>query len=135
MRAGVNTSSFLLAADLALETPIITFWVSIHSELQTIFSMQLPFNWDELLSGYLYSVNVDKMSKLLYGILSLAARKTITKKWLSVKIPSLNDWHETVYGLFKMERITFFNRFQYDIFIEIWDKWKHYISSRRPDFV
>lgn len=116
--------------------PLInTFWVSIHSELQIIFSMQLPFNWDELLFGYLYSVNVDKTSKLLYGILSLAARKTITKKWLSVKIPSLNDWYEIVYGMFKMERITFINRLQYDIFNDIWDKWKHYILSRRPDFV
>lgn len=97
--------------------------------------MQLPFNWDELLFRYLYSVNVDKTSKLLYGILSLAARKTITKKWLSVKIPSLNDWYEIVYGMFKMERITFINRLQYDIFNDIWDKWKHYILSRRPDFV
>uniref|UniRef100_A0A3B4ETW2 Uncharacterized protein n=1 Tax=Pundamilia nyererei TaxID=303518 RepID=A0A3B4ETW2_9CICH len=49
--------------------PLINiFWVSIHSELQIIFSMQLPFNWDELLFGYLHSVNVDKTSKLLYGM-------------------------------------------------------------------
>lgn len=38
-------------------------------------------------------------------------------------------------GCLKWGKITFPNRFQYDTFVEIWDKWKHYILSRHPEFV
>lgn len=116
--------------------PLINnFWIKIQSELEVMLNMQIPFNWDELIFGLLHSVDTDRETRCLLGILSLAARKAITKKWLSSKAPTLEDWHQIVYGLFIMERITYANRFQSDKFDKIWDKWKKYIMSKHPEFI
>uniref|UniRef100_A0A3P9DTM7 Uncharacterized protein n=1 Tax=Maylandia zebra TaxID=106582 RepID=A0A3P9DTM7_9CICH len=57
-------------------------------------------------------------------------------KYLGVNITKdLSKIYNSVYGMFKMERITFIKRLQFDIFSEIWGKWKHYIQLRRPDLV
>ena len=69
---------------------IFIFWCKVYSELVTIFGTEITFNWDELLFGLVHSANVSVKNKYLFGILSLAARKAITKKWLKPNIPSID---------------------------------------------
>lgn len=88
------------------------FWTTIQAELCSIFKMQMTVNWDKLLFGFLYTVDTNKETKSIFGMLSLAARKAITKKWLIPNPPTLDDWHHIVYAMFNMERITFQKRLQ-----------------------
>jgi len=80
-------------------------------------------------------MNTDNDARRLCGILGLAARKAIIRKWLSSNVPSLEDWQQIVYGLFVMERITFTIRLQTDKFDKIWDKWKTHIRLKHSEFV
>ena len=111
------------------------FWRKVYSELTTIFGTVITFNWDELLFGFVHSANVSEKNKYLFGILSLAARKAITKKWLKPDVPSIDEWYDIIYDVYVMERITFSMRLQQSKFNDIWKQWKMYISLKRPSFV
>ncbi len=78
---------------------------------------------------------MDADSRYLFAVLSVAARKAITKKWLRPDAPSLEDWYDIIYEIYVMERITFSVRLQQSKFEAIWEDWKSYISLRRPSFV
>ena len=67
------------------------FWHKIYTELVTIFGAKITFNRDELLFGPLHSTSTNIKTKYLFGILSIAARKAITKKWLKPDTPSIDD--------------------------------------------
>lgn len=114
---------------------IITFWRMVYSELRTVFGSNITFTWEELLFGYIRSANVNVKRKCLFGMLSMAARKAITKKWLKPDIPSIEEWYDIVYEVYVMERITFSMRLQQTKFEDIWKPWKVYVSLRRPSFV
>lgn len=70
-------------------------------------------------------------TKYLFGILSVAARKAITKKWLKPGSPSIEDWYDIIYEIFVMERMTVSIRLQKTKFEENWELWKTYISLRQ----
>ena len=84
-----------------------TFWRKIYSELVIVFGSDITFKWDELLFGLTHSRTMDVHSRYLFGVLSVAARKAITKRWLKPDAPSLEDWFDITYEIFVMERITF----------------------------
>lgn len=111
------------------------FWRKVYSELESIFGTGITFNWDELLFGLVHSANVSVKNKYLFGILSLAARKAITRKWLKPDVPSIDEWYDIIYDVYVMERITFSMRLQQSKFNDIWKQWKMYISLKRPSFV
>lgn len=100
-----------------------------------MLNLKTPLQWDELLFGFLYSVATIPEIKPLFGMLSLAARKSVTKKWLKPNAPTLDNWYKLVHSIFVMERITLHNRLQRDKFDEIWQTWKSYILTRRPEYV
>ena len=111
------------------------FWHKVYSELVTIFGTDMTFNRDKLLFGFVHSANVSVKNKYLFGILSLAARKAITRKWLKPDVPSIDEWYDIIYDVFVMERITFSMRLQQSKFNDIWKQWKMHISLKRPSFV
>ncbi len=111
-----------------------SLWCEIHKELTKIFGTNITFNWNQLFVGILPSVT-DNKTKYLFGILSIAARKAITKKWLKPVAPSIEDRYEVIYDIYVMERITFSLRLQKNKLNEIWEKWKGYISHKRQSFV
>ena len=59
---------------------ILTFWQKIHTELESLFETKILFNWDKLLFGLLHSISTNYLTKYLFGILSIAARKVIMRK-------------------------------------------------------
>lgn len=114
---------------------INTFWHKVFLELVTIFAAEISFNWEELLFGLVRSDNLSVEHKYLIGTLTLAARKSITKKCLKPDTPNIDEWYDIVYEVFVMERITYSLRLQPSKFDEIWKQWKWYISVKRPSFV
>ena len=81
----------------------------------------------ELLFGFLHSTSTNIITKYLFGMLSVAARKAITKKGLKPNSPSIDDWYDIIYEIFVMERITVSMRLQELTFKDIWEKWKAYM--------
>lgn len=114
---------------------VSSFWHKVHTELEIIFETKIIFNWDELFFGLLTSVNTNISNKKLFGILSAAARKAITKKWLKPHTPTIKEWYDIIYEIFVMERITFSLRLQNRKFEEIWKRWKKYSSLKCQTFV
>lgn len=115
--------------------PIQNFWSLIQIELKEILNLQKALKWDELLFGSIYSVKMNKDTKRLFGMLSLAARKCISQKWLNPIPPSLDDWYSNVYSIFTMERITWYVKLEIEKFDKIWEKWRSYIILKRPEYV
>ena len=114
---------------------IVTFWQKIHVEIEIILQEKIPLNWDEFLFGLVHSIPSNLKTKQLFGILTVAAKKAITRKWLKADIPSLDNWYDKIHEIYIMERITFSMRLQENTFEEIWKKWRIYISQRRPSLV
>ena len=48
--------------------------------------------------------------KKLLAILLAASKKSITRKWLKVDPPTIDDWIDIVYGIYVKEKITFFSQ-------------------------
>lgn len=45
--------------------------------------------------------------KKLLSILLAASKKPIMRKWLKVEPPTMNDWIDTVYDIYVMEKISY----------------------------
>lgn len=67
-------------------------------------------------------------------IILLSAKKTLTRKWLQIVTPGIQELYDTVYQIFVMERLTMSLRLQKDKFNTFWSKWTHYIKDLRKDF-
>lgn len=88
--------------------PVITiFWQKICTQLRVIYGSKTFLNWNELLFGILHLTLTNTKTKYLFGKLSVAARKAITKKWHKPGSTSIEDWYDIIYDFFIMERITF----------------------------
>lgn len=101
---GYSFSNILVLFNLAdfLAGGIHTFGKGIleRHNIQVCFSIHLP------------SVDVTSKDKYLFQILTAACRKSITKKWSKPERSKVDDRFDTVYDIFKMERIIFAIRLQ-----------------------
>lgn len=114
---------------------ITNFWRELHKILETVFHVNITFQIACLYLGVLMVENVSHKTRYLFQILSAAARKAITRKWLKPQSPTIEEWIDIVYDIYKMERITFNIRLQQDKFQECWKEWTEYTKSVRPDFI
>ena len=51
-----------------------------------------------------------KHNKHLFGILSIAARKASTRKWLKPDIPSQENWYDIIHDIFVMKELGYILR-------------------------
>lgn len=105
------------------------FWEDVISKIeQTIGfkSKQRP-----VITFYLGDLPEELTSndKYLLKILTAAAKKAITRKWLCTDPPVLDDWLSVVEEIHKMEKLTFLLRLQANIYTTRWDKWLKYIRN------
>ena len=56
----------------------------------------------------------------LLQILLVAAKKTITIKWLKKEPPNQAEWLTTIRNIYTMEKMTYSLRLQRELFIERW---------------
>ncbi len=103
--------------------------------MQKVFQTVIPFEFVSLYLGVLPSENVSSNDKYLFQILSAAARKAMTRKWLKLGKPTVEEWFEVIYNIFTMERITFAIRLQRVLFLKRWERWIKYVTPLRPSFV
>ena len=114
---------------------LIPFWREVYNVMQSIFQTDVQFKFESLYLGALTSENVSSNVKYLFRILSAASRKAITRRWLKPGKPTVEEWIDIIYDIFKMERITFALRLQQGTFLKRWERWITYITPIRPSFV
>lgn len=114
---------------------IVPFWQELYTILEKVLQIDIPFGFVSLYLGALLSENVTSKDKYLFQILTAACRKTITRKWLKPERPTLDEWIDIVYDIFKMERITFAIRLQQDAFLKRWERWIRLVTEVRPSFI
>lgn len=95
--------------------------------------MDIPFQLKSMYLVLLLGDNVTYKIKYLFQILTAAARKAITKKWLSPQTPMLNEWFDIIYDIFKLERKIFNIRLQQDKFEDKWSRWIEFITPIREE--
>ena len=65
----------------------------------------------------------------LFKILTVAAKKAITKRWLKTHPPREKHWLDIIEDIYVMEKITYNLRAQAEIFEKRWLKWNWYKST------
>lgn len=90
--------------------------------MEKVFQIDIPFGFVSLYLGAMLSENFTSKDKYLFQILTAACRKTI-RKWLKPERPTVDEWIDIVYDIFKMEIITFAIRLQQDTFLKRWERW------------
>lgn len=68
-------------------------------------------------------------------ILLIGAKKAITRKWLQLNTPTVEDWQGIVHEIYTMERLTFALKLHSEEFKRCWLKWNRDIESRKPDLL
>ncbi|KAF3835661.1 hypothetical protein F7725_028219 [Dissostichus mawsoni] len=107
----------------------------VHGVLQKVFQVGIPFKFESLYLGALPPEMFSSRDRYLFRILSAACKKAITRMWLKPGKPTLDEWIDIVYDIFKMERIVLALRLQQGIFLSRWEKWLIYATPIRPSFV
>ena len=86
---------------------------------------------------YLGDIQFDNWNtddKKLLCILLAASKKSVTRRWLKVEPPTIEEWIDTVREIYIMEKLSFSLRIQKEKFYRIWSKWTEYMKPVRSDF-
>lgn len=91
-----------------------SFWQDIHKCLEKIVSAQLPFDFLHMYLGQEPLNITTPADKCLLRIITMSAKKTLTRHWLQPNVPGIQELYNTVYQIFVMERLTMSLRLQRD---------------------
>ena len=105
---------------------IQAFWEDIQRTIQHILGLQIPPTCTTLYLGNL-SDEITQSDKYLLRILTTAAKKAITRKWLQADPPTLSNWLEIVEEIHVLEKLTFLLRLRRDLYITRWSKWSLFL--------
>lgn len=107
---------------------IHVFWKNIYVYLQQLFGKQISLS---CLVLYLGDIPAGMMSsdKYLLKILTVAAKKAITRKWLQIEPPSVDKWLGIIEEIHEMERLTFLLRLRSDLYVARWSKWTAFLPK------
>uniref|UniRef100_A0A146S7T5 Reverse transcriptase n=1 Tax=Fundulus heteroclitus TaxID=8078 RepID=A0A146S7T5_FUNHE len=114
---------------------ISNYWTQIGEHVNNVFGTKIPLKCETLYLGDVPVTNWNNNDKKLLGMLLIASKKAITRKWMRVESPTIEDWTNIIHGIYVMEKLSFSLRMQKDIFYKIWTKWTEYIKPLRSDFV
>lgn len=73
------------------------FWLTIHHEITSVIG--LPLNFSPLEYFLHLCLNLDKSDTIFLNNVLVAAKVLITKKWKTVNVPTLHEWHMKKYFL------------------------------------
>lgn len=110
---------------------IQSFWEGVLRVMGEIFGYNIP-NDPRCIYRYLGLIPVDVIGKediYLFKILSLAAKKAITRSWLRADPPGLNHWLDIVEEIRSMEQMTYSLRVKTELYAVRWTKWLLYVTK------
>ena len=114
---------------------IRTYWEEIHKHIKNVFGVNIPFKCETMYLGDLMFETWSIKDKKLLAILLAASKKSITRKWLKVEPPTIDEWIDIVHEIYVMEKISFSLRVEKEKFYRTWTKWTEYVKPTRSDFV
>lgn len=59
----------------------------------------------------------------MYNILLAAAKKSITRRWLTETVPTMEDWINVVHVIYKIEKLSYLMRLDLGTFEKYWESW------------
>ena len=118
------------------DCPIIrTYWKEIHKHIVNVFHVNIPFNCETVYLGNLPVEAWNTKDKKLLAILLAASKKSVTRKWLRIEPPTIEEWTGIIYEIYIMEKISFSLKVDKEKFYKIWTKWTEYVKPIRSDFI
>lgn len=72
---------------------------------------------------------VRRTDKYLFGVLTNAGKKALTRHWEHPEPPTILEWINIVNDIYLMENITFSLRLQICIFTKRWTKLVEYVGA------
>lgn len=112
------------------------YWKKVHQIIQDSLIITIPLSFDTLyLCNFPHDLDLHPSDARLIPILLAACKKAITRKWLKPQPPSVDDWIDIVYDVYKMERLTYSLRMRQNDFSGLWNRFVLFIGSQRPDFI
>ena len=94
-----------------------------------IFGYNIPNEPWHIYLGLITDDVIGKKEKHLFKILSLAAKKAITRSWLKTDPPGLSHWLEIVEEIRSMEQLTDSLRLKMEPYTLRWTKWHLYVTK------
>lgn len=110
------------------------YWEAIHKHIKDVLNVEIPYNFETIyLGSILYDMRSSNDKKLL-AILLAASKKAITRKWLKIEPPTVEEWIDIVHEIYIMEKISFSLKVEREKFYRIWSRWTEYVKPVRYDF-
>lgn len=113
---------------------IRSFWQDIHSVMERVLGMKIPFSFGTLYLGQPSRNMVLGRQKYLFKIILAASKKAITKKWSQADSPTLQEFFEIVKDIFVMEKLSFSLKLQKSRFQAYWAKWVDFSNTIEPGY-
>lgn len=99
---------------------LIPFWQGVIREIQNILKCNLTLDMVHCVIGVAPNECFKKEEVKMIQLLLLVAKKMITKHWLKVQPPTLQQWQEGLKRVYCMEKITAQLHLNTEHFIDIW---------------
>ena len=112
-----------------------SYWEEIHKHINNVFNVNIPLKCETLFLGNMLFETWNIKDKKLLAILLAASKKCVTRKWLKVDPPTIDEWIEIVYEIYVMEKISYSLKVEKDIFYKTWSKWTEHVKPARSDFI
>lgn len=104
------------------DCPILKpFWRGVMREIQVMLRCNLSLDFVHCVIGVAPREGFGKQHTKLIQILLLVARKMITRSWLKVQPPTLEQWQKGLKEIYCMEKITAQLHLKIDQFKDHWD--------------
>lgn len=92
------------------------YWEKIKHSIDRVLKTTIP-----LILRPCSLVNDQTVCKVYrWNIMPIASKKVITRKWMTDKLPTQEEWTNLVKDIAQMERLTFALRREHDKFEEFW---------------
>ena len=103
------------------------YWEEVMERIRVILNYDFPRDPQLVFLGLLTEETIHEEDWYLFKILTLAAKKAITRKWLDCVPPRLADWEAVVKEIQSMEDLTAQLRMRVETHKRRWLKWfDHY---------